>query len=95
MWPAAARVNWLQTAANIFDLIYKGEGGINGQHGNGESIATAAGMKRDRQLGGLTGRKVMDWLNGKSSIAGIQIPNWAVILGAAVIVILLIYTMGH
>jgi len=24
----AARVKWLQTAANIFDLIYKGEGGI-------------------------------------------------------------------
>jgi hypothetical protein len=38
----------------------------------------------------------MDWLNGKTSIAGIQIPNnLAVILGAAVIVILLIYTMGH
>jgi hypothetical protein len=41
---------------------------------------------------GLTGRKVMDWLNGKTSIAGIQIPNWWIILGAAVIVILLIYT---
>ncbi len=27
-WPASARVKWLQTAANIFDLIYKGEGGI-------------------------------------------------------------------
>jgi hypothetical protein len=27
-WPAAARVKWLQTAANIFDLIYKGDGGI-------------------------------------------------------------------
>jgi hypothetical protein len=27
-WPSAARVKWLQTAANIFDLIYKGEGGI-------------------------------------------------------------------
>jgi hypothetical protein len=26
-WPAAARVKWLQTAANIFDLIYSGEGG--------------------------------------------------------------------
>ena len=26
-WPAAARVKWLQTAANIFDLIYQGEGG--------------------------------------------------------------------
>lgn len=27
-WPSSARVKWLQTAANIFDLIYKGEGGI-------------------------------------------------------------------
>jgi hypothetical protein len=27
-WPAAARLKWLQTAANIFDLVYKGEGGI-------------------------------------------------------------------
>lgn len=27
-WPREKRVKWLQTAANIFDLIYKGEGGI-------------------------------------------------------------------
>ena len=27
-WKAADRVKWLSTAANIFDLIYKGEGGI-------------------------------------------------------------------
>lgn len=27
-WPAAARIKWLQTAANIFDLMYKGDGGI-------------------------------------------------------------------
>jgi hypothetical protein len=27
-WAATARVKWLQTAANIFDLIYKGDGGI-------------------------------------------------------------------
>ena len=27
-WPVADRAKWLQTAANIFDLIYKGEGGI-------------------------------------------------------------------
>lgn len=27
-WPLAQRVKWLQTAANIFDLIYKGDGGI-------------------------------------------------------------------
>jgi hypothetical protein len=35
----------------------------------------------------------MDWLNGKTSIAGIQIPNWLIVLGAAVIVILLINSM--
>jgi hypothetical protein len=27
-WPLDKRVKWLQTAANLFDLIYKGEGGI-------------------------------------------------------------------
>jgi hypothetical protein len=27
-WPASARLKWLQTPANIFDLVYKGEGGI-------------------------------------------------------------------
>lgn len=27
-WPVADRAKWLQTAANIFDLIYKGDGGI-------------------------------------------------------------------
>lgn len=26
-WQSSARVKWLQTAANIFDLIYKGDGG--------------------------------------------------------------------
>lgn len=26
-WPSAARIKWLQTAANIFDLIYGGDGG--------------------------------------------------------------------
>jgi hypothetical protein len=33
----------------------------------------------------------MDWFSQKTSIAGIQIPNWAIVLGAAIIVILLIY----
>jgi hypothetical protein len=35
----------------------------------------------------------MDWLNGKTSIAGFQIPNWGIVLAAAVIVILLITSM--
>jgi hypothetical protein len=33
----------------------------------------------------------MEWFSRKTSIAGIQIPNWMVVLGA-VIVIWLIYT---
>jgi hypothetical protein len=35
----------------------------------------------------------MDWLNGKTSIAGIQIPNWLIPLGAAVLAVLLITSM--
>jgi hypothetical protein len=35
----------------------------------------------------------MDWFNGKTSIAGIQIPNWWIVLGAAVIVVLFITSM--
>jgi hypothetical protein len=27
-WPLTQRIKWLQTAANIFDLMFKGEGGI-------------------------------------------------------------------
>ena len=27
-WQASDRAKWPQTAANVFDLIYKGEGGI-------------------------------------------------------------------
>jgi hypothetical protein len=37
------------------------------------------------------GGNVMEWFTRKTSIAGIQIPNWMVVLGA-VIVICLIYT---
>jgi hypothetical protein len=35
----------------------------------------------------------MDWFNGKTSVAGIQIPTWVIVLGAAIIVILLITSM--
>ena len=34
----------------------------------------------------------MEWFSQKTSIAGIQIPNWGIVLGA-IIVILLIYTV--
>ena len=40
------------------------------------------------------GRIVMEWFSKKTSIAGIQLPNWMVVLGA-IIVILIIYTSIH
>ena len=45
---------------------------------------------RRPQLGG----KVMEWFSQKTSIAGVQIPNWGIVLGA-VVVILLIYSSMH
>jgi hypothetical protein len=36
----------------------------------------------------------MEWLSRKTSLAGIQIPNWGIVLGA-IIVILLIYNSMH
>jgi hypothetical protein len=36
------------------------------------------------------GRKAMEWFSRKTSIAGVEIPNWGIVLGA-VIVILFIY----
>jgi hypothetical protein len=35
----------------------------------------------------------MDWFSQKTSIAGIQIPNWAIALVAAIIVILLVQNL--
>ena len=40
------------------------------------------------------GRKVMEWFSGRTSIAGVQLPNWLVVLGA-IVLILLIYTSFH
>jgi hypothetical protein len=36
----------------------------------------------------------MEWFSRKTSIAGVQVPNWMVILGAAT-VILIIYSSIH
>jgi hypothetical protein len=36
----------------------------------------------------------MDWLKGKTTIAGIQISNWIVVL-AAIVLTLLIYNSMH
>jgi hypothetical protein len=40
------------------------------------------------------GGTVMEWFTKKTSIAGIQLPNWMVVLGA-IIVILIIYNSIH
>ncbi len=36
----------------------------------------------------------MEWFSKKTSIAGIELPNWMIVLGA-IIVILIIYTSIH
>jgi len=36
----------------------------------------------------------MEWFSKKTSIAGVQIPNWGVVL-AAVVLILLVYSSMH
>jgi hypothetical protein len=36
----------------------------------------------------------MEWFSRKTSIAGVQVPNWMVVLGA-IIVILIIYSFIH
>jgi hypothetical protein len=40
------------------------------------------------------GRKVMEWSSQKTSIAGIQISNWLIVLGA-IIIVKPIYTSMH
>jgi hypothetical protein len=35
----------------------------------------------------------MDWFNQKTSVAGIQIPNWVIVLAGAIIVILLVQNL--
>jgi hypothetical protein len=36
----------------------------------------------------------MEWFNKKTSIAGIELPNWTIVLGA-IIVVLVIYAFIH
>jgi hypothetical protein len=38
--------------------------------------------------------EVMEWYSQKTEVAGIQIPNWGIVLGA-VIVVLLGYSLMH
>src|SRR5215813_670570 len=39
-------------------------------------------------LSGLFGRKIMEWFNQKTSIAGIQVSNWMIALGALIVLLL-------
>jgi hypothetical protein len=41
-----------------------------------------------------SGSKVMQWFNQKTSIAGLQVSNWMIVL-LAVVAALLIYTFMH
>jgi hypothetical protein len=43
---------------------------------------------------GLSGRKAMEWLKQKTSIAGVQVSNWMIVL-AAIIIVLLIFQNFH
>ena len=51
-------------------------------------------MTRPPTEAGPFGRNVMEWFNKKTSIAGIQVSNWMIALGA-IIVILLAYSFMH
>jgi hypothetical protein len=38
---------------------------------------------------GLSGRKAMEWFKQKTTIAGVQVSNWMIVLGAIIIVLLI------
>src|SRR5262249_5493296 len=38
---------------------------------------------------GLSGRKAMEWFKQKTSIAGVQVSNWMIVLGAIIIILLI------
>jgi hypothetical protein len=42
------------------------------------------------ERGDLSGRNAMEWFKQKSSIAGVQVSNWLIVLGAIIIVLLVI-----
>jgi hypothetical protein len=48
-------------------------------------------MLRRRQPGRpIWGRKVLEWFSQKTSIAGTQIPNWVIVVGAIIIILLIL-----
>jgi hypothetical protein len=54
-------------------------------------ICIKAGVPDGAMIVGVSRRKVMQWLNQKTSIAGLQVSNWMIVL-LAIIAALLIYT---
>jgi hypothetical protein len=42
------------------------------------------------ERGGLPGRKAMEWFTQKTSIAGVQVSNWMIVLGAIIVVLLIV-----
>ena len=38
---------------------------------------------------------MMEWLNGKTSIAGTLVSNWLIVLGAVVVVVLIYEMVPH
>ena len=41
------------------------------------------------------GKAMMEWLNRKTSIAGTLVPNWLIVLGAVVVVVLIYEMVPH
>ena len=37
----------------------------------------------------------MEWFSQKTSIAGTQVPNWLIVLGAVIVVLVIYILMGH
>jgi hypothetical protein len=46
------------------------------------------------ERGGLSGSKIMEWFKRKTTIAGYQVSNWIIVLGA-IIIVLLIFQNSH
>jgi hypothetical protein len=54
-------------------------------------LSVRRNMLRRRQPGRpIWGRKVMEWFSQKTSIAGTQIPNWVIVVGAIIIILLIL-----
>ena len=91
-----ARAKWLQAAANIFDLIYKGDGGGDCcQRGARIGHRVRTNKTKPPTEAAYPGRKIMEWFKRTTPIAGYQIPNWALVLGAVIVIWLIYAATGH